>query len=319
MLDTRFLAIALAIAPGISLAQAPNYPTKPIRIVTSGPGASMDLVARVTAEGLTGTLGQAVVVENRDGAGGIIAGDLVAKAAPDGYTLLTYTTAMVILPFLRKNVPFDPVTDLSPITLATSSPNVIVVHPSVPVNSLQELITLAKGKPRTLNYSSAGTGSSTHLSAELFKSMAGIDMVHILYKSTAPALNDLISGQVQVSVPSASTVMPHVKAGRLKALAVTSARVSPLAAGLPTVATSGVPGYESELLVGLWAPGKTPPALINRLNTEIVKVLNQPASKGRLLTGAEIVASSPEQFAQVIERERARLGKVIKEANISAE
>ena len=319
MLVLRFLAFAFFVAPGLAAAQAPSYPTKPVRIVTSGPGASMDLVARVVADGLGPNLGQSVIVENRDGAGGIIAGDLVAKAAPDGYTLLTYTTAMVILPFLRKNVPFDPVRDLSPITLATSSPNIIVVHPSVPVNSVQDLIALAKAKPRTLNYSSAGTGSSTHLSAELFKSLAEIDMVHILYKSTAPAMNDLISGQVQVSIPSASTSMPHVKAGRLKALAVTSALTSSLAPGLPTVASSGVPGYESELLVGLWAPGKTPSALISRLNTEIVRVLNQPAAKARLLTGAEIVGSSPDQFSQVIERERSRLGKVIREAGISAE
>ncbi len=318
MLAARLLAFAF-IAPAIGIAQTPAYPSKTIRMVTAGPGASMDLVARVVAEGLTTSLGQSVVVENRDGAGGIIAGDMVAKSAPDGYTLLTYTSALVILPFLRKNVPFDPVKDLSPITLATRSPNVVVVHPSVPANSIQELVALAKAKPRTLNYSSAGTGSSTHLSAELLKSMAEIDLVHILYKSTAPALNDLVSGQVQVSVPSASTVMPHVKAGRLKALAVTSAQPSQLAPGLPTVAAAGVPGYESELMVGLWAPGKTPAALINRLNREIVQVLNQPAAKGRLLTGAEIVGSSPEQFAQVIDRERARLGKVITEAGISAE
>ncbi len=307
------------VSSGSAGAQVQVYPNKPVRIVTAAPGASMDLVARVTAHGLSTLWTQPVVVENRAGGGGVIAADTVAKASPDGYTLLTYTAAVVILPFLKKGVPFDPVKDFAPVSLATSSPNVLVVHPSLTANSVQELIGLARAQRGKLNYSSSGTGSGMHLSVELLKSMAEVDIVHIGYKSTAQALNDTVSGRVHLAIPSASTVMPHVRAGRLKALAVTSGRPSPLAPGLPTVAASGVPGYESELIVGIWVPAKTPRALIDKLNRDIARVLNQPDSKERLITGAEVIASSPQHFANVIDRERTKLGKVIKDAGIRDE
>lgn len=304
------------MVPGASMASGQNYPSKPIRIVTAAPGSGNDFAARLMAPGLTGSLGQPVIVDNR----GIIAIETVAKAPPDGYTLLFYGTVLWLAPFLRDNVSYDPVLDFSPVTWATNSPNILVVHPSLPVKSVRELIALAKARPGELNYGSGSAGSTSHLAAELFRAMAGVNIVRISYKGAAPALNDVIAGQVHLIFPSASSVMPHVKSGRLRALAVASAGPSALAPDLPTVAASGLPGYESASILGIFAPAGTPATIINRLNHEIERALNRTEVKQRLFnSGAEVVASSPERLAATVKSEMARLGKVIRDAGIRGE
>jgi len=294
-----------------------DYPIKPIRIVSGELGGNVDFNARLIEPALTSALGQQVIVDNRPT--GIIVGDIVAKAPPDGYTLLVAGGILWIGALLQK-VPYDPVIDFSPISLTTSSPTVLVVHPLVAANSVKELIALAKSKPGELNYGSAGPGSAPHLAAELFKAMAGVNIVRISYRGAGPALNDLLGGQVQLMFSPASPAMPHVKSGRLRALAVTSLQPSALLPGVPTVASSGVPGYESSTIVGILAPAKTPDAIINRLNQAIVRSLNTPDVKQKSLNaGMEVVGSTPEQFAATMKSEMARLGKVIKDTGIRAE
>jgi tripartite-type tricarboxylate transporter receptor subunit TctC len=241
----------------------------------------------------------------------------VAKAPPDGYTLLFWGSALWLLPFLRSGVPYDPVKDFAPITLAVNSPNVIIVHPSLAANSVRELIALAKARPGQLNYASGSTGSSNHLAAELFNSMAGINIVRITYKGAGAALNDLIAGQVQVMFPNAAAAAPHIKSGRIRALAVTSLQPSALAPGLPTVAGSGLPGYESGSILSVLAPGRTPIPIINRLNREIVQVLKRPDVKEKFFTtGSEVVASSPDELAAARESDMVKIGKLIKDVGI---
>lgn len=307
-----------AMTPGLGIAAEQNYPTKPIRIVTAEVGGSQDVAARILAQGLTGPLGQQVIVDNR--ASGVIPGEIVAKARADGYTLLLYAGTFWLQPFVRKHVPYDPVKDFSPITLVVVSPSVLVVHPSVPAQSVKELIALAKAKPGELNYAMGSVGSANHLAAELFKSMTGIDMVGIGYRGNGPAVSGLIGGQVQLMFATASSVVSHMKSGRLRALAVASAQPSQLVPDLPTVTASGVPGYESVSTTGFFAPAKTPPAIISRLNRESVRYLNTAEAKERFLhVGAEVVASSPEELAAKVKSEMTRMGKVIKEAGIKAE
>jgi tripartite-type tricarboxylate transporter receptor subunit TctC len=297
-----------------------NYPSKPIRIVGSASGSGSDLVARIIAQGLTGIFGQQVIIDNRAGTGGINAAEIVTKAPPDGYTLLYYSSNLWLLPLLQDNVPYDPVKDFAPITLTFRSPNLLVVHPSLPVRSVKDLIALAKARPGALNYGSGPTGSSNHLAAELFKAMANVNIVRIPYKGIAAVFTDLLGGQVQIVFSTAVSATPHVKSGRLRALAVTTAVPSALAPGLPTMAASGLPGYESAQMYGVFAPAGTPAALIRRLNEEIVRVLNNPDVKEQLFNiGVEVVASSPEQFAAAIKSDIARMGKVIKEARIKAD
>ena len=250
LLSTAMLVVGAGTASG------QNYPSKPIRMLAPEAGGGADFVARVIARELTANLGQQVVVENRGGAGGIIAGEIVAKAPPDGYTLLFHGPAIWLLPFLRNHVPYDPVRDFSPITMAVTTPNILVVHPSLPVSSVRELIALAKARPGQINDAGANTASSVHLAAELFKAMAGVKIVRVPFKGVGPSLNALIAGQVQIMFPSAGAVAPHVKSGRLRALAVTSAQPTALAPGLPTVAASGVPGYESIAMFGIFAPAQ---------------------------------------------------------------
>ena len=291
-----------------------DYPSKPIRILTSGAGGASDILARLIAQGISAPLGQPVIVDNRVA---IIAIETVAKAPPDGYSLLFYGTLIWLAPFLRDNVPWDPVRDFSPITLVTSEPNVLVAHPSLPVRSVKELIALAKARPGALNYGSSGSGSSGHLAGELFKSMAGVDIVRIPFKSIVLGLPDLMSGQLQLMFPPVGPVDAHIKSGRLRALAVTSAQPSALVPGLPTLAASGLPGYEVVALNGIFAPGKTPAAIVNRLNQEMVRVLTRADVKEKFLsTGQEIVGSSPEEFAAAIKSDMARMGKVIRDAGI---
>ncbi|HEV7801675.1 MAG TPA: tripartite tricarboxylate transporter substrate binding protein [Burkholderiales bacterium] len=313
----RALCAALSItaffivATGIAAAQ--TYPARPIRIITTVPGSGTDLVARMLAQGLTSALGQQAVVDNR----GIVGIETAAKAAPDGYTLLLYTSPLWLTPVFRNDVSWDVLRDFTPIMSPTTTPNVLVVHPSVAAKSVQELIAYAKAKPGALNYASGSTAASAHIAAELFKSMAGVDFVRVNFKGTGPALTALLGGEVQVMFPAAGSVTPHVKAGKLRALAVTSAQPSALAPGLPTVAAAGLPGYESSSLTGIFAPAKTPSAIVNRLNDEMGRTLGRPDVKERLfVSGLEVIALPPAEFTKFIRTEVARMEKMVKSAGL---
>ena len=303
---------------GADVASGQNYPVKPIRMLTAEPGGGLDVAARIIAQGLTGSLGKQVIVENHGA--GAFAAEIVAKAPPDGYSLLLYGSNVWIAPFLRDDVPWDPVKDFSPITLAVRSPNLVVVHPALPVKSVKELIALARARPGELNYASGSTGSSPHLAAELFKAMARVNIVRVPYRGNAFAYADLVRGQVQLVFPTAGSVAPYLKSGRLRALAVTTARRSELLPGLPTVAESGLPGYEAASIIGMFAPAATPAAIISRLNDEVVRVLKKPEVKDRFFNvGVEAVGSSPEEFAATVKSEMERLGKMLKDAGIRDE
>ncbi len=292
-----------------------SYPNKPLRVITSEAGGVNDVAARMIGQGISATLGQAVIIDNR----GIVGFELVAKAASDGYTLLFQGTPFWIGPLLQKTR-YDPVADFSPITLATRSPNVLVVQPSLPVNSIKELIALAKSKAGQLNYASGQVGASAHLGAELFKAMAGVDIVRIGYKGGGAATNALLGGEVQLLFVSPASVAAFVKSGRLKPLAVASLEPSALTPGLPTVSASGLPGYESASLAGYFAPAKTPEAVIRRLNQEIVRFLNRSEVKERLLAmGVEVVATTPAELAATLKSEMSKYGKVIKDVGIRIE
>jgi len=305
-------AIGLVMS-GTDYVAAQAYPAKPVRILTSTAGSGLDLMSRLVAQGLSERLGQPVIIDNR----GVIAIEVAAKAPPDGYTLLAFGPPLWVLPLLRQNVPWDPVRDFSPVTLGMNSPNMFVVHPSLPAKSIRDLIALAKARPGELNYAGGLPGSSSHLSGELFNAMAGIRIVRVSYKGTPAALNDLISGQVQVMIPNAAVGTPHMKSGRLRGLAVATAQPSPLLPGLPTVSASGLPGYESGTEFGFFAPAGTPAALIARLNEEMVRALNRPEVKEKLFHfGATVVGDAPAAFAATIKSEIAKWGKVIKLAGI---
>ena len=298
---------------GASVVSGQEYPIKTIRIIPGEAGGGTDLAARLIAQGISGPLGQPVTVENRPS---VIAIETVAKAPPDGYTLLLQGNVIWAQPLLRK-VSYDPERDLSPITWATASPLVLVVHPSLPIKSVKQLIALAKARPGELNYSSGATGVPAHLAAELFKAMANVNIVRINYKGGAPAFNALITGEVQLTFGNAVPVAPYIKSGRLKGLAVTSAQPSALFPEIPTVAAAGLPGYESVTILGIFAPGGTPAAIINRLNQEIVRVLSMAEVKKRFLNeGLETVGSSPEQLAAAVKADTARIAKVIKDNRI---
>ena len=295
---------------------AQNFPNKPVRLITADPGGSSDFIARVIAQGLSGTWGQQVVVDNRGAASGIVASETLAQAPPDGYTLLLYGSGIWIVPLIR-NVRYDPRRDFSPISLGTKSPNVLVVHPSLPVKSVKELIALAKARPGGLNFGTGGTGNSPHLASELFKYMARIEIVRVGYRGIAAAINALVGGELQLAFSNAAPTAPHVKSGRLRALAVTSAAPSPLFPGLPTIAATGLPGYESTSKSVIFAPAKTPAAIITRINQDIVRVLHQPEAKERLFrSGLEVVASSPAELTADMESEVAVMGRVVKAAGI---
>ena len=310
------LATTLMTVSGATFAQ--SFPGKPIRIITAASAGSNDIAARLIAPALAEGLGQPVTVDNRGGSV-VIPAQLVAKSPPDGHTLLLYNNSLWTLPLMEK-LPFDALTDFAPITLAVSMPSMLVVHPSLPVKSVKALIAFARARPGQLNYASGSLGGATHLSAELFNAMAGVRIVLILYKGGGAALSDLMGGHVHVAFPTASSVVPHVKSGRLQALAVTSAQPSALYPGLPTVAASGLPGYEATSISGVFAPDKTPSAIINRLNQEIVRVLNRPDVRERFVNaGVENVGSTPQQLAAAMKSEMASLGKVIKDAGIRGE
>ena len=294
-----------------------DYPNKPIRVVTGEPGGGSDFAARVLAQGLTTALGKQVVVDSR---AVLVLMETVARAPADGYTLLFYGSSVWLAPFLRNDVNYDPVKDFSPITIAIRAPNVLAVHPSVAAASVGELIALARARPGVLNYASVGSGSTAHLAAELFKAMAGVDIVHIPYKGGAPAVNDLISGQVQLMFGTMGSSVPHVKSGRLRALAITSAQPSALAPNLPTVAASGLPGFHSEGTHSIFAPAGTGRSIVNRLNAEFVRLLNRTEVKEQFLNaGIEAVGNSPEQLLATMKSEMTQIGKLIANASIRAD
>ena len=311
------LLLAYVTALGTGIASGQDYPSKPVRMIATQPGGLTDVVARLIAPGLTANLGKQFIVDNRTA---IVAVETAAKAPPDGYTILVNGSAFWLMPLLRDNVTWDPFKDFVPITMAVRSPSILVVHPSVPVKSVSELIALAKAKPGTLNYAAGTIGATPHLAAELFKYMAGVNMVRVGYKGTGPAVTAVMAGESQVSFPNAGSVMPHVKSGRLRGLAVCSAQPSDLAPGLPTVAATGLPGYESVSPQAVFAPAKMPPALIKRLNEEIVRVMHTPDVKERFFnTGLEVVASTPQELGAAMKSEFVRMGKVIKEVGIREE
>jgi tripartite-type tricarboxylate transporter receptor subunit TctC len=312
--------VALFFAGVTGMAQAQNYPVKPIRMIAPAPGGENDVVARLIAQGLTNAWDEQVVVDNRGSAGGSVAEELLARAPADGYTILFYSSGIWTAPILQSGFRYDVVRDFAPITAAASSPSMVVVHPSSAVGSVRDVIAMAKSAPGKLNYSSGGLGSANHLAAELFKFMASVNIVRIPYNGTGPALSALTSNQVQLMFPAVGSVAPYVKAGRLKALAVTSREPSPLAPGVPTVAASGVPGYESVATSGLFAPLKTPAPVIVRLNRAIVQLLSGGDTKEKLFnSGLEAAGSTPNEFAARIKSEVERLTKVVKAANIRAD
>ncbi len=306
-------ATLAASASGLTQGQA--LAERPIRIVTAAPGGGADVVARIFAQGLTAELGRQAIVDNRGGFVTIPAG-IVAKANPDGHTVLLYPGTLWIAPLLRR-VDYDPIKDFSPVSLATTSPAVVVVSVSVAARSVQELIALAKEQPGKLNYGSGASGSSTHLATEMFKSMTGANIVHVPFKGAGPAMIALIAGQVQVMFASGGAAAPHVKSGRIRALAVTTAQPSALFPGVPTVSSAGVPGYEFSQILGVFAPAGTPQNTIGLLSQALARTARQANVKERLfVSGAEAVGSSPAQLSDAVKSEIERMGKVIKDANL---
>lgn len=316
------LGSVAALALVSATASAQPYPARPVRIIVPFPaGGGTDIAARIVGAKLNETLGQSVVVDNRAGAAGAIGTELAAKSPSDGHTLLMGSNGpLAINPGLHAKLPYDPLRDFAPIALVTNMPFLMVVHPALPVKSVRELIALAKARPGQLNYASPGSGSTTHLATELFKAMAGLNIVHVPYKGVAPASTDLISGQVQMMSGDLNTLMPHVKSGKMRPLAVTGARRSTLLPEMPTVSEAGVPGYEAGGWFGVLAPAGTPQDIIKRLNEEIVKGLAAGDMRQRLAgLGGEVAGGSPEQFGGHLRREIAKWGKLIRAIGLKAE
>ena len=314
--------MALMLLPvAAALAQAQTYPAKPVRmIVPFAAGGGTDIVARTMAPKLSEVFGQSFVVENRAGANANIGMDLAAKSPADGYTLSFTSSSLAINPSLYKKLTYDPVKDFAPITLATLIPFILVTHPSVPVNTLRQLVTFAAARPRQLSYASSGAGNATHLSMALFERMAKLELVHVPYKGTGQGIIDLMGGHVQLMFGSIPSTMPQVRAGKLRLLAISSAKRSAVLPNTPTVAESGVAGYELTSWYGALAPAGTPAAIVNRLNSEMVKVLHHPEVKSRLTDeGAEPVGNSPQQFAAFILSERSKYAEVVSAARVPSE
>ncbi len=318
----RDVLAGLAAALLATAALAQSYPAKTIRlIVPFAAGGGNDNVARLVGKHLSDSLGQPLVIDNRPGAGGALGAEVAAKSAPDGYTLfLGGVGSHAINPNLNERLPYDAVRDFAPVALLASAPLVLVVHPSVPAASFKAFVALARSKPGQLNYASNGNGSSSHLAAVMFDSMTGVDMVHVPYKGLSPALTDLLSGRVQLMFSSVVAILPHIKAGKLRGLAVTGGKRLSSMPELPTLAESGLAGYEASSWYGVLAPAGTPKEIIARLNAETVKALDRPEVKNSLLAeGAEPIGGTPEQFAAHIKSENERLGKLIGDAKIRLE
>ncbi len=318
----RLVATGMMLIAALPAAQAQaTYPTQPVRvIVTVAPGGGLDTFARLVARELSGRAGQQFVVDNRPGAGTTIGTAAVAKAKPDGYTLLLTTSSFAISPAIYRSIPYDPLRDFAPITMGVSTPNLMVVHPSVPVMSVREMIALAKARAARgdpILYASGGNGTNGHLATALFESMAKIRLTHIPYKSGSLGVIDLIAGQVAMMTDSMSSVMPHVRAGKLRALGVSSARRAAAAPGIPTIAEAGVPGYESGQWYGLLAPAGTPQEIIARLHRETTAILRAMNMKDRLAEdGLEVVANAPDEFAALIKADIAKWTKLVKTAGM---
>jgi tripartite-type tricarboxylate transporter receptor subunit TctC len=313
------VSIAAFIASG---AFAQSYPTKPVRLVVPfPPGGAPDLVARSLGPRLNEELGQPVVVDNRAGAAGIIGMEIVSKSPPDGHVLVMGSAGPVAInPGLYKKLSYDVLRDFAPISRVTALPFLLVVHPSLPVKSVKDLLALAKAKPGQLNYGSPGNGTTTHLATELLKSVTGMKITHIPYKGVAAAATDLMGGQVQILSGDLNTMLPHVKSGRMRGIAVTSEARSPLLPDMPTVAESGVPGFEATGWTGLLAPAGTPPAIVQRLSATVAKALATPETRTRVgALGGEVASSTPEQFAAYIRSEIAKWGKLIKGLGIEGD
>ena len=313
---------ALSTAPATSWSAETSYPTRAIRlIIPYPPGGAGDIVGRMLSPKLTEALGQQVVVDNRGGGGQIIATEITAKAPPDGHTLFLASATHGINPGLRRGkLPYDSIKDFAPITLVAESPLVFVAHPSLGVSNIKELIAAAKAKPGRINYASSGPGTGGHLSVELLKFHTGIDLVHVPYKGAGPALIDLVGGQVQMMCTSPLPAMPHVKAGRLRALGMTGAKRSRAAPELPTIAEQGVKGYESSLWYAMLAPAATPQAIIKRVHAETVKIVKSPELSGQLLTlGAEPVGNTPQELSRFIKAQIDRWTQLVTKANIRIE
>jgi tripartite-type tricarboxylate transporter receptor subunit TctC len=315
MLHRSALGIVLALVAALACAQ--TYPTKPIRIVVPfPPGGATDILARDVAQKLTEAWGQSVIVDNRPGAGGNIGSELVAKSAPDGYTLEMGTVGThAINASLYAKMPYDHVKDFTPVILVAGVPNVLVVNPSVPANSVGELIAYAKANPGKLNFASSGNGTSIHLSGELFKVMAGVQITHVPYKGSTPALQDLLAGQVQMMFDNLPPSLPQIKAGKLRALAVTSLARAPALPDVPTLSESGLPGFDASSWFGILAPAGTPAPIVAKLNAEVAKWLATPEAKEKLAKqGANIAGGTPADFAKHIAAETAKWAKVVKES-----
>lgn len=317
------IASAVVLGAGLlggtsALAQA--YPTKPVTIIVPfAAGGTTDILARIIGQALTAELGQSVVVDNRAGAGGNIGGQAAAKATPDGHTLFMGTVGThAINASLYKKMPFDPVKDFAPLTRVANVPNLLVANPAQPYKSVKDLIAYAKANPGKVNFGSSGNGSSIHLSGELFKSLAKVDMQHVPYKGSAPAVTDLLGNQIGIMFDNMPSAIPHVRSGKLVPLAVTTAKRSPELPNVPTIAEAGVPGYEATSWFGMFAPAGTPAPVLAKLNAAIVKVLAQPDVKKKINEqGAEVYSETPEQFAAFIQAESVKWGKVVKESGAS--
>jgi tripartite-type tricarboxylate transporter receptor subunit TctC len=318
------MIVALSIVAGPVHAQgrlpgeAADYPSKPIRfVVPSSPGGGADVLARSLAPKLADALGKVIVVENRSGAGGIIGYEIVAKAPADGYTLLIVAGGYTLNPSLYAKLPYDTLRDFERVSLIACAPNLLVVHSSVPVNSVQELIAFAKAKPRYLNYASSGVGTTSYLSAEIFKAMTGVDMVHVPYKGAGDSTAAAIAGQVHLIFSTPNALVPQARAGRVRALGVTSARRLPIIPDVPTIAEAGVAGYEVNNCYGILVPAKTSASIVSKLNREIVRVLRVPDMRSHLENlGFEVLGSTPEQFTAFAKADMAKWAKELQAAGI---
>ena len=314
-------AFAAIVLSALTSAHAQEYPSRPVRIIVpSVAGGGTDSSTRIVVSKLGDTLGQRIVVDNRPGAGSIIGTEMVARAAPDGYTLLAAISSMTIQPSMQKNLPFDPVKDFAPVSVFVRLPNVLVGHPSLQPKNVRELITFAKARPGKLEFASAGTGSNLHLCMEMFLSMAGLKMVHVPYKGASQAIADLVAGYVPFMVTNMISGTEQVKAGKLRAYGVTSAKRSAAAPEIPTIAEQGVPGYEAVQWYGLMAPAATPREIVSKLHRAVVAALNDGAVRERFTSsGADPVGNSPEEFAQLVRSEVAKWAKVVKAAGLKPE
>ena len=314
----RLLIIIAGILLCAGRTMAQDYPAKPIRfIIPLAPGGGGDILARSIAQKLNEKWGQPVIVDNRPGGGGVIGTEVVAKAPADGYTILMIATNHTVNPSLIPKLPYDAIADFAPVTQLTASPNILVLHPSLPAASLKELIALARQRPGQLNYSSAGNGTAGHLAAELMKMMAKIDVVHVPYKAAPQALSDLVSGQIQLQFSNLMTALPHVKNGRLRGIAVTTIQRSPAIPELPTMDQAGLRGYRVDQTYGVVAPGRTPAPIIARLNGEIVNILKSPDIGQRMSAeGAMLVGNTPQEYLEYLKAELQKWTRVVKEVGI---